>query len=102
MSKPLKTFDKVEKYWGTCHDVINVASRKCVATLWTLAAAKKEAEYFSEYVGMDLRNFLAPKGRGQVRGFVVSKKAKDGVYDIVVDIKKFNRKIFNTVMNNYV
>ncbi len=74
--------------------MINIASRRCVATLWTLAAAKKEAEYFKEYVGMDLGKF-DPKKKS-----VIAKKVKDGVWDVVANVKKFNREVFAEAMKN--
>lgn len=87
-----RRFDKVEKYWGGFHDVIDLTTRRCVATLWTLQEAQKDKEYFSEYVGMELRklNFKQRKFH--------AKKANDGVWDIVVAVQKFNKRIFDQVM----
>ena len=85
-------FDKVEMYWGKSHDVINTKTRKCVATFWTKEEAQKEGEYFPEYVGIDL------KALDSHRGTVYAKKAKDGVLDVIVNVKRFNRHIFTCVV----
>lgn len=73
------------------HDVINVKTRKCVATLWTLDQAKKIRIFFG-VCGLE-----SQWNKTQERG-VCSQKAKDGVCDIIVNVKKFNREIFNEMV----
>ena len=92
MPKVDKQFDKVEMYWGNTHDVINTKTRKCVATFWTIDKARKESEYFPEYVGVDLDTLDFRRGSVHV------KKAKDAVLDVIVNVKRFNRSIFNRVV----
>lgn len=59
------------------------------------------ADPIFEYVGMDLNGLPRPFGeRVGVRGIVGAKKAKDGVWDVVVNVKKFNREIFDDTMKN--
>lgn len=93
-TKSEQRFDKVEMYWGRSHDVINIKTRRCVATLWTLKEAKKDTEYFSKYVGLELDklNFHQRK--------FWAKKAQDGVWDVVVAVKKFNKRVFDEVMHS--
>ncbi len=84
-----RRFDKVEMYWGGSHDVINIKTRRCVATLWLKAEAQKAREYFSDYVGLNLDALDFRRRR------IYAKKAKDGVFDVVVNAAKFNRRIFD-------
>ena len=63
-----------------------------MATFWTKDEARKEGEYFSEYVGLNLGTLdFRP-------GSLHAKKAKDGVLDVIVNTKKFNQRIFNRVV----
>lgn len=87
-----RRFDKVEMYWGKSHDVINTETRRCVATFWVQNEACKEAEYFFNYVGLN------PNKLDFRRQDVYAKKAKDGIMDVVVNVKKFNRRIFDRIV----
>ncbi|MBU2564251.1 hypothetical protein KKA23_01590 [Patescibacteria group bacterium] len=88
----IKDLVKVELYWGNFHDVVNKKTRKVVATLWTLNEAKKEKDYFKEFVGLNLNDLDFSKKD------IYFKKAEDGILDIIVNIKKFNQKIFNNTL----
>lgn len=82
---------KVEKYWGNFHDVIDAKTRRCRASLWTLAQAQKEKEYFAQYVGLDLNRLDFTNQKFH------AKQSPDGVWDIIANVKKFNEDIFNQI-----
>ena len=97
---PKIKYEKVELYWGDFHGVINAKTRECAATLWTLDRARKEKEYFKEYVGLDLDSAEIPRFRKGSGGKVcfLAKQAEDGILDIVVNAPKFNKIIFETAV----
>jgi len=94
--KDLPKYKKVEMFWGDCHDIIDVKTRKMFATLYTLVEINKDKEgareYFNEYCNLDIDKLdLAP-------GKFISKKAKDGIWDVIVNVKKFDKRIFKKIM----
>lgn len=98
--KDLLKYKKVEMYWGDCHDIIDMKTRKMFATLYTLDELNNDREgakeYFAEYCGIDVDKLEISKGK------FISKKARDGIWDVIVNVKKFDRKIFERIMKSLV
>ena len=66
------------------------------ATLYTLGELDSDMEgakeYFEEYCDLDIDKLEIPKGK------FISRKAKDGIWDVIVNVKKFDKRIFERVM----